>query len=81
MAASAEAMVRADVVMVAHRKGVIARRSEAERIAEHLPHIRDFLAVMAAHPQEVRWLMDGVQLAPLTAINGAARAMAEEDGE
>lgn len=77
---SMDALVRLDAPAVCHRAKAL-RKSEAELLSADLIHVRDFIARAAARPQEARWLMDGVQVAPVTAIHSAARQIAEEGGE
>lgn len=78
--ASMDALVGMDAPAVCHRAKAI-RKSEAELLSADLIHARDFIAKAAARPQEARWLMEGVQVAPVAAIHSAARQIAEEGGE
>ncbi|WP_421696899.1 hypothetical protein [Ancylobacter sp.] len=78
--ASMDALVRLDAPAVCHRAKAL-RKSEAELLSVDLKHARDFIAKAAARPQEARWLMEGTQVAPVAAIQSAARQIAEEGGE
>ena len=81
LAQTAEALTRINAPAVCHRAHAIPRRSEAELMSSHLPHIRDFIVVMSAYPQQVRWMLQGVELAPVSQIHAAARQIAEEGAE
>lgn len=81
IASSMDALVRLDAPAVCHRAKAIQRKSEAEALSDDLKHARDFIAKAATRPQEARWLMDGVQVAPISAIHSAARQIAEEGAE
>jgi len=78
--ASMDALVQIDAPSVCHRAKAI-RKSEAEMLSGDLAHARDLVALCAANPQHVVWMRDGVAVAPVSAIQSAARQIAEEGGE
>ena len=80
IAASMDVLCRIGVADIAHRSKAV-RKSEADELGSDLRHGRDLVSLCAANPQIVRWMSEGVALAPVSAIHSAARQIAEEGGE
>lgn len=80
IAASLDTLLTLDAPSVCHRAKAL-RRSEADELLADLRHARDFIMKASARPQEALWLMEGVEVAPLSAIHSAARQIAEEGAE
>lgn len=80
IAASLDTLIAIDAPGACHRAKSL-RRSESDELLSDLRHARDFIAKAATRPQEALWLMEGVDVAPFTAIHSAARQIAEEGAE
>lgn len=80
IASSLNTLMLVDAPGACHRAKSL-RRSEADELAADLRHARDFIMKASARPQEALWLMEGVEVAPFSAIQSAARQIAEEGAE
>lgn len=73
-----DTLVQIDAASRLHQARAVHKRSEAELLGRQMKDVRDFLVALLPHHNEIRALLSGERLAPISHVRAAAAQIASE---